>query len=123
MEYVQDKLKEIFESTIESGLKYDGEITNIRYIDLFYKAASNQNLFKLMGSDTCMFNCNYKNKDAMLIVFYIPINAEDSGAKNIAERVMQIVEALEKCFVTLDFLKSMEIKEDKFIYITAVKCL
>jgi len=123
MSYVQEKLKEVFESTIESGLKCDENINNLRYIDLFYKAASKQTLFKLMGNDVCMFNCCYNDKDAILIVFYIPINAEDSGAKNIAERVMQVVEEVESCFVTLDFVKSEEVKEDKFVYITAVKYL
>ncbi len=123
MEYVQDKLKEVFESTLETDFKYDGSIENLRHIDLFYKAASKRNLFKLMGNDVCMFNCNYEGKESVLIIFYIPINTEDSGAKNIAERVMQVVEEVEKCFVTLDFLKSEEVKEDKFIYITIVKCL
>lgn len=123
MSYIQDKLKEAFESTTESELKYDENINNIRYIDLFCKAASKHNLFKLMGSDVCMFNCNYNDKDGVLIVFYIPINSEESGAKNIAERVMKVVEEIESCFVTLDYLKSEEVKEDKFVYITAVKCL
>ena len=56
------------------------------------------------------------------MIFSIPINLpEESGAKNVAERVMEIVIMLEKCFVTLDYLKSEEVKEDKFIYIVAGK--
>lgn len=123
MSYVQEKLKEVFESVMESDFKYTGSVENINYIDLFYKAASKRNLFKLMGNDVCMFTCEYEGKESVLIVFYIPINSEETGAKNVAERVMQIVEEVECCFVTLDYLKSEEIKEDKFVYVVAVKCV
>ena len=72
-----------------------------------------------------MFKCDYENKDAIMMMFSIPINnAEDTtGAKNVAERVMEVVEATEKCFVTIDNLKSEEVKEDKFVYITLIKVL
>jgi hypothetical protein len=123
MDYIRVKLKEVFESVLESEHKYEGSVKNINYIDLFYKAASKRNLFKLMGSDVCMFSCNFEDKDAVLMVFYIPINSEDTGAKNIAERVMQVVEEVEGCFITLDYLNSEEVKEDKFVYVVAVKCL
>lgn len=123
MSYIQEKLKEVFESVLESDLKYDGPVENINYIDLFYKAASKRNLFKLMGNDVCMFSCNFKGEEGVLIVFYIPINSEDTGAKNVAERVMQVVEEVESCFVTLDYLKSEEVKADKFVYVVAVKSL
>jgi len=36
---------------------------------------------------------------------------------------MEVVEAVETCFVTLDALKSEEVREDKFIYVTAIKKL
>jgi len=121
MSYIQEKLKEAFESVIESEFKYNGSINNINYIDLFYKSASKNSLFKLMGSDVCMTNCEFEGNDAVLIVFFLPINLEESGAKNIAERVIQIVEEVEKCFITIDYLKSEEIKEDKFVYVVIVK--
>lgn len=123
MNYIQDKLREVFEATVESGIKYDGTINDIKYYDLFCKAASKDKLYKLMGNNLCMFNCQYKNEDAVMMIFFIPINTEDTGVKNIAERVMQVVEETETCFITLDYIKSEEVKEDKFIYITVVKCL
>ncbi|MFW9871734.1 MAG: hypothetical protein ACFFG0_01440 [Candidatus Thorarchaeota archaeon] len=123
MSYIREKLKEVFESVVESDCKYDGSIKNINYIDLFYKAASKRNLFKLMGNDVCMFSCEHEGKDAVLMVFYIPINSEETGAKNVAERVMQVVEEVESCFVTLDYLNSEEVKEDKFVYVVVVKCV
>jgi len=117
----KDRLKEIFESTVESGIKYDGSYERIEYYNMFCKAAAKEKLYKMMGNNLCMFNCVYEKSDAVMMIFYIPINSNDSGAKNVAERVMEVVEGAEDCFVTLDFIKSEEVKEDKFIYVTAIK--
>jgi len=117
----KDRLKEIFESTVESGIKYDGSYERLEYYSMFCKAASQEKLYKMMGNDLCMFNCIYENSDAVMMIFYIPINSNDSGAKNVAERVMEVVEGTEDCFVTLDYIKSEEVKEDKFIYISVIK--
>jgi hypothetical protein len=123
MEYVKDKLKEIFDNTVDSGITHDGTHDSPEYYSLFCKAASKDQLFKLMGNNLCMFNCKYNNEDAVMMIFSIPINAQESGAKNIAERVMRILGEIEECFTTLDFVKSEEVKEDKFVYIVAVKKL
>jgi hypothetical protein len=57
-------------------------------------------------------------------VFSIPVNTpEETGAKNVAERVMDIIENMERILITLDYAHSKEVKEDKFIYITIVKKL
>jgi hypothetical protein len=122
MSHIKQRLKDIFETTIESGIKYDGVIENPDYYGLFCKAAANDQLFKLMGNNLCMFNCELDNTEAVMILFSIPINtSEESGAKNVAERVMEVVENMEKCFTTLDELKSEVVQEDKFVYVTALK--
>lgn len=120
---VIERLKEIFESTIESDLKYDGSIENIDYYNLFCKAAAQDKLYRILGNNLCMYNCSYNNKDAVMLIFFIPINMEDSGVKNVAERIIDVVEKIEICFITLDYLKSQEVKEDKFIYIVAIKTI
>lgn len=117
---VIERLKEIFESTIESGLRYDGSIENLDYYSLFCKAASKEKLYKMVGNNLCMFNYKFNNKDAILMIFFIPINTEETGAKDVAERVIDVVEKVETCFVTLDYLKSHEVQEDKFIYVVTV---
>lgn len=120
--YVKEKLIEIFDNTVESGeLYYDGPLDNPEYFTLFCKAADKERLFKLMNNNLCMFNCKYQDEDAVIMIFSIPINAGNTGAKNIAERVIRVITEVEECFVTLDFVKSEEVKEDKFIYIIAVK--
>jgi len=124
MNYIEDKLKEIFESTIEIGIKYEGSLESLDYYELFCKAAAKDQLFKLMGNNVCMFNYKKENQDAVMMIFSIPINnPEESGSKNVADRVMEVVRETEKCFITLDEIQSKEVKEDKFIYITAIKKL
>jgi hypothetical protein len=121
MSQVKERLKEIFDSTIDSGLKYEGSYKSPEYYNLFCKAAANQQLYKVMGNNLCMFNYSYEDVDSVMILFSIPINSNESGAKNIAERVMEIIEEVEECFVTTDYVKSEEVKEDKFVYITVIK--
>ena len=124
MNYIEEKLKEILENTIESGIKYEGSIESLDYYELFCKAAAQDQLFKLMGNNFCMFNYKKDNKDSIMMIFSIPINSpEESGSKNVADRVMEIVRETEKCFITLDDIQSKEVKEDKFIYITIIKKL
>jgi len=124
MNYIEEKLKEIFESTIESGIKCEGSLESLDYYELFCKAAAQDQLFKLMGNNVCMFNYKKDNKDSVMMIFSIPINSpEESASKNVADRVMEIVRETEKCFITLDEIQSKEVKEDKFIYITAIKKL
>jgi hypothetical protein len=119
--HVKDKLKEIFELTIDGGLKYEGSVQSPEYYNLFCKAAANDNLYKAMGNNVCMFNCSYGDNDAVMILFSIPINSNETGSKNIAERVMKVIAKVEECFITTDYVKSEEVKEDKFVYITVVK--
>lgn len=122
MSHIKERLKEIFETTIEIGIKYEGSVEKPEYYNLFCKAAANDQLFQLMGNNLCMFNCESNNKDAVMMLFSIPINtSEDAGAKNVAERVMEIVENIEDCFITIDDIKTEPVQEDKFVYITAVK--
>lgn len=123
-DYVEQKLREVFENTLESDMKFDGKIEKPDFYNLVCKAASNDQLFKLMGNNMCMFNCEYKKKDAIMLLFSIPINTDEtSGAKNVAERVMEVVTNVEKCFTTIDYIKSTEVKEDKFVYVTLIKTI
>jgi len=89
---------------------------------LFCKAAAKEKLFKVKQNNVCMFNCIYEKKDAILMIFALPLNIEtNTGSKNIAERVIKIVEMLEDCFIRLEYMNSVCLDEEKFIYITAVK--
>jgi len=125
MSHVDERLREVFEQTEDSGEVYTESLDSINYFKLRSKAAANDGLYKLMGNDLCMFRCDYKDKDAIMIIFSIPINSDEdtTGAKNVAERVMEVIEATERYFVTIDNLRSEEVKEDKFVYVTMIKIL
>ena len=123
MNQINQKIKDIYEQTINDGVKYEGLINdNLNYYNLFCKAAAKEKLYKVKQNNVCMFNCTYENKDAILMIFALPLNIEtNTGSKNIAERVIKIVEMLEDCFIRLEYMNSVCLDEEKFIYITAVK--
>lgn len=121
-DYLVSRFRDIFNKTIESELTYCGDIDNIDYYDLFCKAASKEHLYYVDGNNLCMFNCDYEGKEAVLIIVSIPINS-NTKVKDVAEHVMDIVSVLEDCFIKLEVLKSKEVKEDKFVYVTAVKTI
>ncbi len=120
-EKIIEKLRNLFEDTIESDLKYEGDLKNIDYCSLMYKAAAKDSLHTLYGSNLCMFNYRYDNNDAILMLFSVPVNKSDKQEKHITERIMEIIRSIETCFITVDCLKSEEVKEDRFTYILAIK--
>jgi len=122
IEKSKQRLKDIFETTIESDLWFDKKIDDIDYYTTICKAATSDKLFHFRGNNLCMLNCKYEESNSVLILFSIPINTEQTaGSKGVAERVMEIVHDMEVTFTTLDFMNSVEIKEDKFVYVIAIK--
>jgi len=119
---VKDRLKEVFDLTVEEGIKYSGPFPNLDYYGLFCKATANDRLYRIMSCNTCMFLCEYEGFPTVMMIFAIPINTEEeSGGKYVAERVMDVVKRTEDCFITLDHVDSREIKEEKFVYVTVLK--
>lgn len=126
MQMFTKKMKDIVDATTDSEIKYEGnEIEKgLDYYNLFCKAAAKENMYGVSGNNVCAYNCVFEGTDSVLILISIPINSpEETGAKNVAERVIEVIEKLETCFVTLDYTQSEEVKEDKFIYITVIKKL
>ncbi len=70
MEHIFEKLKDVFENTIDSDLKYEGKLKNPEYYSLFCKAASKDQLHKVMSNNVCMFNYSYKEQDAIHKYFF-----------------------------------------------------
>lgn len=118
---LEEKFRETYEKTLENvDLQYSGNLKNIDYFGLFCKATAQDKLYRFLGLNTCMFNYTHESQDSAMIIFSIP-NGEDSSTKYVADKVMDIVELCENVFVTVDFIKSKEIKDDKFIYVTVIK--
>ena len=118
---LEQKFKEAYEKTVENvDITYTGTLKNIDFFGLFLKAGTKENLYTFLGLNTCMFNYTYENQDSVMIIFSIP-NGEESSTKYVADKVMDIVELNESVFVTIDYIKSKEMKDDKFIYVTIIK--
>ena len=122
----KERLQEIFESTQECGIKYEGSMKNIDYYSVLCKAASKNVLYSINNldekSNLCMFNYCHDGVDSIMMIFFIPMNSSN-GVKNTAEKVMNIVKHLEDSFVTIDHIDAKEIKDEKFVYVTAIKKL
>ncbi len=119
-----DKLKDIFESIIDSDIKYSGLIKDIDYFSLFCKAHEKNNIHKILNFDTCMFNYTYKNTPSILMLFSINVDNK-YGVKYISENVMELINILEKTFIKLEHVSTDEVKFDdhKFIYVSVIKNL
>jgi len=118
---LEQKFREGYEKTLENvDLQYSDGLKNIDYFGLFCKATAQDKLYRFLGLNTCMFNYIYESQDSVMIIFSIP-NGEESSTKFVADMVMDIVELSEGVFVTVDYIKSKEIKDDKFIYVTIIK--
>ena len=118
---LQERMAELYERTIESdNLKYDGGLSDIDYFGLFCKTTSQDKLFRMLGCNLCMFNYIYEDDDSVLFLFSIA-NGVDTGTKQIADKIMEIITLMEKCFVVLDHVDTLDVKDDKFVYVTIVK--
>lgn len=117
-----EKLRENFDKTLDSGPRYNGSLEDMDYYAMMCKAASGEAFFKMKGSNVSMFNLEYDDTDAVMVLFSVPMHVGEGG-KHISERVMDIVKAVEECFTTVDFTHSREVKEDKFVYLTFIKKL
>lgn len=120
---IEQKFKDVIDLAVEvDDLRYTGELKNMDYFGLFCKATARDKLYKFIGLNTCIFNYILDDQDSIMIIFSIP-NGEESSTKDVADKVMEIVDLMEHLFTTIDYIESTEIKEDKFIYTTIIKKL
>ena len=122
-EFMIEKILQVYTETISSDnpdLKYNVDIDKINHFNVFMKVGSIDAIHKVLGCNVCMLNCEWADDPAIMIIFSIPIVTK-VGNKQMADRVMEIIENIEKTFVTVDYTNSREVKEDKFVYITIIK--
>lgn len=122
----EEKFKEMFELTLESDQDYLGSLDDINYFGLICKAAANETMRKIFNNDIVMFNTEYEDEDAVLIVVQIPVNVNEDDenvktTKFVSNRVMKIIFLAEKCLVQLDVCDTTQEREDKFVYIKMIK--
>jgi hypothetical protein len=122
----KERLTQIFESTIDSGSIYNGNIDEIDFYSLLCKSTSNNQLYKILSCNLSMFNYKFEDEDSVLIIFSIPSSLnidkiQNQENKHISERIMDIIQLVEECFITVDYMNLKTVKEDKFVYMTIVK--
>ena len=119
----KERLKQIYDLTLDNGLSYSGNIEELDFYSLLCKSTANNQLYKIVGCNLCMFNYKHENDEAVLIIFSIPasLNSENPESKHISERIMNVLEIVEECFSTVDHMNLKNVKEDKFTYLTIVK--
>jgi len=119
-----DRLRQIYESTIESGISYSGNLEDIDFYSLLCKSTSNNQLYKIFSCNLYMYNYEFENEDSILMIFSIPVSLNNDNQqenRHVSERVMEILKLVEECFSTVDYMKVKNVKEDKFIYMTVIK--
>ena len=122
----ETKFKEMFEMTLESDHDYLGSLDEINYFGLMCRAAQGDYMRKLFNNDIVMFNIEYEDEDAVLIVVQIPVNISDDdenvkATKFVSNRVMKLIFLAEKCLTQLDVCETTQENEDKFVYIKMIK--
>lgn len=120
--HTRDRIKEIFDKTIESDLSYNGKIENVDYYNIFCKAAANEALYKYNGNSFCCFNYSYIKKDSVYIIFSIPLSIENEN-RHITERIMEVIKDVEECLIEIQYVNCVESKDDKVIYLSFIKVL
>ena len=119
-----ERLKQIYEDTIENGETFNGDINNIDFYSLMCKATASNNLYKLFSCNLFMFKYTYEEVDSILIIFSIPASLNkdnDKENKHLSERIMDVLKTIEDCFIFIDYMNLKNIKEDNFSYLTVIK--
>jgi hypothetical protein len=122
----EQKFREMFDMTLESDHDHNGNLNELNYFGLICKAAQGDYMRKIYNNDIVMFNTEYEDEDAVLIVVQIPVNMNEDdenvkATKFVSNRVMKMIFLAEKCLVQLDICETTQETEDKFVYIKMIK--
>jgi protein involved in sex pheromone biosynthesis len=122
----EEKFTEMFDMTLESDHDYFGSLDEINFFGLICKAAQGDYMRKIYNNDIVMFNTEYEDQEAVLIVVQIPVNVNEDDenvkvTKFVSNRVMKMIFLAEKCLVQLDVCETTQESEDKFVYIKMIK--
>jgi len=118
----ETKLRMLYNDTIKEENIMKENLEDINYYNLLCKSIAANKFYKFFNANLSLFKFLYEGDDSVLMVFSIPIqaNKDEKDKKHITERIMEIVESLERVFVTIDYMTLQEVKEDKYYYLNAI---
>jgi len=118
----ESRLRMYYDEAIKEENIMRENLEDINYYNLLCKSISLNKFYKFFNANLSMFRYLYEGNDSVLMVFSIPIqsNKDEKDKKHITERIMELVEILEKAFVTIDYMTLQEVKEDKFYYLNVI---
>jgi len=119
---IKNKLRKIFEETIENDRTYKGSLKHIPCYDLIVSSISTKKNYKYKINNLSMMNYTFCNRDAVIMIFAIPIKSEEDE-RNVNERFFELLCDVEQTFVTLDYRQLKEFEEDKYIYFVCIKVI
>lgn len=121
----EGRLKSFFEDAISNSKMLDGSLETLDYYSAICKSACENKLYKMLNCNLCLFKYKYDNDiDAIILIYGIPSPSNPDSkddTKHISQKVMDLIKIVENCFVTVDYMNLVEVKEDKFHYLTIVK--
>lgn len=118
----ENKLKKIFNETLEDGELYEGKLKNVQCSDLMISSANNNKNYRYGINNFCMFKYNYHGEDSVMMIFAIPIKSKEDE-RNFNIRFFELLIDIEKSFVTLDYRQLLEFKEDEYMYFVCVRTI
>jgi len=120
---MKKKIIDLIDKTIESGLKYSGNLETLNYYQLFCKATASEFLFKIDSkTNACSYKYKFNDENSLMIIFSIPLNDDRNfRSKFISEKIMEIISECEDIFTSIDYYDFKEIKNEKFVYLVIVK--
>jgi hypothetical protein len=121
MELMYEKIKNIIKKTVELPQSYNDDIHKINCFKMFMNV-KHENIYKMMNFNICSFNYEYEGYKSVLLIFSTSINDKDT-TKDTTNKIINVIDILEKSLITLDYIESKEIKEDNQIYLIVVKKL
>lgn len=122
----KERLRDFFDEAIKSSKVLHDSLNTIDYYTAFCKAWADNNGYRMLNCNLCLFKYKFKDEDSIMMIFGIPSPSNPESKddpKHISQKVMELLKIAEDCFINLDYTDLKEVKEDKFHYLTIIKSL
>jgi len=118
---MKDRLLKVYHETLNNPeWNYDVKFEDLDCYSILCKGMTDEKEYKLFGCNVNMFNYVYQDYPSILMLFS-KYNSTEETNKNTSEKIIEIARNLENTFVVIDYIISKEVKEEKYMYVLAIK--